>query len=241
MAFASFYSDTLCVHWRPRNFLEFNLQGFPNTEDKHMAKCRVPLSQADTVEGTSGMMRLPYEVLSKRLGRPLRHKKLASIHCAPRYCNGKKSFQRLTIHQDYLHRESKGRLRISCTCTGCLVKWGPLETVEINSGSPSWKRKCCPAAVGDAETDNIYCLLRDTGFVEAVEDNPLVFPLIKYSLALGMMLLVLGMALKWLFNDALLGQKIQEMTDFDFDALAVRTTNFSMQLNQHLSVPICAA
>ena len=63
-----------------------------------MAQCRVPLSQIVKPNGTA-MMRLPDEVLTKRLGRPLRHKPLASVFHKKRCCNGNKAQEKMTVYQ----------------------------------------------------------------------------------------------------------------------------------------------
>eukprot|EP01052_Picozoa_sp_SAG31_P041464 SAG31_NODE_6294_length_2079_cov_1.677273_1_plen_238_part_10 len=158
------------------------------------AVCRVPLTTARLVEGTENMMELPSEVLTKRLGRPLRSGRLVSITRVNR-CNCSGARETLSVHEDYMH-------------------------MRVEHGSPCWKRKCCPHAIGESEADDTYCLLRDTGFVEAVEDNPIVFPLVKFCLGLGTVVAVVGVLVKWLFNESVIGRRVHDI-DFDFGLWAI--------------------
>lgn len=66
-------------------------------------------------------------------------------------------------------------------------------------------------------------LLRDTGFVEAVEDNVATTTLMKWPLLAGVVLVVIGVAAKWTLDAEVLGTSILKghESDFDFGLWAV--------------------
>ena len=120
---------------------------------------------------------IPFRVLESRLGRSLRKKKFLDITYKPAFeCCRKGQLDVLHIHEDYIHLETlKGRC--------CL------------------KRMCC-CCCGDSskmETDDYYAVLRDTGFVEVVEQTCIANAVGRWWLVLTLLCAILDILLKWAF------------------------------------------
>jgi hypothetical protein len=108
--------------------------------------------------------RIPFGILESRLGRPIRKKKLLDIEYKPAFdCCASGKLDTLHIHEDYLHLEAlKGRCCLRRLC-------------------------CCYKAAGKMETDDYYVLLRDTGFVEVIEQNNVAGLVVRWCVILAVL------------------------------------------------------
>lgn len=119
---------------------------------------------------------IPFRVLESRLGRKLNKKKILNItYKPPIECCKQGQVDVLHIYEDYLHLETfKGRC--------CL------------------KRMCCCCDANKMETDDYYVLLRDTGFMEIVEENSVAKAVARCCLILTLLCVMVDVFLKWLLT-----------------------------------------
>eukprot|EP01052_Picozoa_sp_SAG31_P054122 SAG31_NODE_14230_length_819_cov_1.340278_2_plen_226_part_01 len=117
---------------------------------------------------------LPMEILSKRLGRSVRDgNKPFELEWSPRCSCNKGEGETIAIHQDHLHLQSR-------------------------KGLACWQRCFCKDM--KPEVDDYYVLLKDTGFVEVVEDNKVTAKIVLTLLALSALVTIVCVMALWTFS-----------------------------------------